>query len=519
MAASARTAQAPPPGVLRNATGDASSGRWFDVNNIRFRQGQIQPIGGNVAQPGAVTPDLIRDMISWHDNANARWCVMGTDTKLFAYRFDIQTLYDITPAGVGPLDPPGARVGYGLADYGENTYGTARDPSDIGVQDIAATMGDRWSLDTFGEDLLVVPTQDGRLYHWSPTTPTTLPALVTEAPTGNRGVIVTDQRHVVLLGAGGDPRNIAWSDQEAYHVWTPDVTNLAGSKRLQTQSYCMTAVKVGQGILIYTANDVHLMTYVGPPYGYGIAQIGAGCGPISLRAVVQIGSFVVWPGLQGFWAYAGNIQPFPSDVQDWMFSLVNRTMVGRVFGSPNPTFSELWWDWPDEGSLECNRYVAVNYNDPQRPWTIGTRARTAADPTGTMDYPLLGGPLGNGGALFLHEYGMLSNGASRALAGEIYAETGSIVLGEGDSRYHVKQLIFDAASTGDPGTGGLGFRFFVAEQPYADEFDTGLYTVMHDGLVDMRFSGRSARMRVEALNDQPWALGKMRLDIQKAGRR
>ena len=98
-----------------------------------------------------------------------------------------------------------------------------------------------------------MPTQDGHLFRWSPTTPTVLPALVAGAPVNNRGVIVTDQRHVVLLGAGGDPRNIAWSDQENPDVWMPDVTNLAGSKLLQTQSYAMTAMKVSDGMLIFTA--------------------------------------------------------------------------------------------------------------------------------------------------------------------------------------------------------------------------------------------------------------------------
>src|SRR5580765_923159 len=176
-----RVAQAPPPGVFRNATPEATPGHWWAINNIRFRQGQMQPIGGCVAQPNTTTSDLPRDLITSPDNNHVRWAAFGTDTKLWAYRFDLQTLYDITPAGVGPLDPPGARVGYGLADYGESTYGTARDPSDIGPQDIAATMGDRWSLDTFGERLLIVPTQDGHLFVWDPNTPTTLPAIVPNA--------------------------------------------------------------------------------------------------------------------------------------------------------------------------------------------------------------------------------------------------------------------------------------------------------------------------------------------------
>ena len=376
-----RIAQAPPPGVFRGATPEASSGKWFDVNLVRFRSGQIQPIGGNVAQPNTAVADLPRDLLTWHDNAAVRWAAFGTDNKLYAYSFNLQTLYDITPVDTGGLDAPGALVGYGLGDYGtDRPTAPSAMPADIGPQVIAATMGDRWSMDTFGEDLLIVPTQDGKLYRWTPTTPTVLPVLVPEAPINNRGVIVSDQRHVVLLGSGGDPRNIAWSDQENPDVWTPLVTNLAGSKLLQTQSYAMTAVKVSDGILIFTANDLHKMTYVGAPYAYGIVQIATGCGPISMRAVIGVGSFIAWPGLQTFWMYNGNVQPLKCDVQDWFFSLVNRQMIGRVFGSPNPSFTELWWDWPDEGAQECNRYIAVNYSDANMPWTIGVRSRTAGDP-------------------------------------------------------------------------------------------------------------------------------------------
>ena len=484
---------------------------------VRFRGGQLQPIGGNVWLTGSAANEPIRDILTWHDNAGVRWAAFGTDIWLYAYRFDTQAIFNITPAGVGPLDPPGALDGYGLGDYGEETYGTARDPGDIGPQDIAATMGDRWSMDTFGQDLLVVPTQDGHLYRWTPVTPTVLPVIVAGAPDQNRGVIVTDQRHVVLLAAGGDPRKIAWSDQENPNVWLADVTNLAGDKMLVTQSYAMTAVKVSDGILIFTANDAHKMVYVGAPYAYGISQIATGCGPISPRAVVGIGSFYAWPGVQTFWSYQGNVQPLKCDVQDWFYSLVNRSLVGRVFGSPNPAFTELWWDWPDEGSLETNRYIALNFADLAHPWIIGVRARTAADPSGTMDYPILAGALGEYHSLYLHEWGWTDNGVPRAPYGLIYAESGNIVAGEGDKRLHVTQLVFDADGPPDV----LGYRFFPREQPHdvESEYDTGLYTEIHGGLMDVRFSGRSIRMRMEATSDGPWAVGRPRLEAKGGGRR
>jgi len=511
-----RIPQAPPPGVVRNATPEATIGRWWDTNNIRFRGGQIQPIGGNVAIPGTNVSAPVRDLLTWHDNSRIRWAAFGTDTGLYAYRFDTDTLHDITPTGVGPLDPPGALNGYGLGDYGESTYGTARDPSDIGPQDISATMGDRWSMDTFGERLLIVPTQDGHLFEWDPNTPTVLPTIVTAAPVSNRGVIVTDQRHVVLYGAGGDPRAIAWSDQEDYTVWAPTAVNMAGDKLLATQSYAMTAIKIADSILLFTGNDLHKMTYVGPPYAYGIVEIASGCGPISPRSVVRIGSNVAWPGLQTFWGYAGAVQPLKCDVDDWFFSLVNRQMVGRVFGSPNPAFSEIWIDFPDEGANECNRYIAVNYADASRPWTIGVRNRTAADATGTMDNPILAGPAGSGACLYIHEYGWLEDGVPRAPIGSVYAESGSVVMGEGDTRFHVRQIILDAA-TAEPDM--IGYRFALREQPQGEEHDTGLYTEVHGGLMDVRFSGRHIRMRMEALKDGPFAVGRPRLQARKGGRR
>jgi hypothetical protein len=515
-----RAPQAPPPGIVRNATAEASAGRWFDGNNVRWRGEVLQPIGGNILLPGSACAELPRDVLTWHDNAGNRWAAFGTDSRLYAYSFHLLTLTDITPAGVGGIEVPGGFAGYGLNTYGTDLYGTTRSSTAV-PPGIIGNLGDSWAMDTFGEDLLVVPTQDGSLYRWSPLTPATPAALVTAAPTHNRGVIVTDQRHVVLYGAANDPRRVAWSDQENPDLWTPDVTNLAGSLQLQTQAVALAACKVASGVLIFTTNDVHMLSYVGAPYAYGLAQIGAGCGPLSARAVVSIGNMVAWPSWQNFWMYSGTVQVFPCDVKDWFFATINASKGGLTFGSANPQFAEMWWDWPDEASQECSRTIAVNYASPTHPWTIGRRTRTAADRLGTMNYPVLGGPGADGtggGALYQHEFGMLDNGAPRAAAGEVYIESGAIVIGEGDKRFHVKQVVIDAVT--DPANPAFGYRFLAKEQPFDTvEYDTGLYTAIHNGLMDVRFSGRSVRMRVEATRDVPWEVGRPRLDVVPAGLR
>ena len=205
-----RVAQAPPPGVFRNATPEATPGRWYDSNIVRFRGGQLQPIGGNVALASAVVPDLPRDMLTWHDNAGVRWAAFGTDSKLFAYRFDTQALYDITPAGVGPLDPPGAldrlrprrlrrgrlRHGAILVRYRPAGYRRHHGRS---LVDGYVRRGSAGRADAGRAPVSLVPAHaNGAARHRG------------GRADQNRGVIVTDQRHVVLLAAGGDPRKIAW---------------------------------------------------------------------------------------------------------------------------------------------------------------------------------------------------------------------------------------------------------------------------------------------------------------------
>jgi len=506
----------PPPGCKRGATPDVISNAWWDMNWVRFRSGQLIPIGGWVTLNGTYVDSPPRDIITWHANLTGRWAAIGTDNRLYAFRFDTETLYDITPAGVGPLDPPGAILGWGIGNFGAETYGTARDPSNVVPSDASGTMGDWWSLALFGQDLLVVPTQHGGLFRWSPDTPSTPAALVAGAPGQNRGVLVTDERHVVLIGAGGNMRNVAWCSQEDPNTWAPGPSNTAGDLLLETEGRPLLARRVVGGNLIWTDNDVHQLTYAGQPYVYGLHKIAANCGLISPRAPSFCGAQVVWPSVQGFFGYeGGSVNPVQCDVGDWFFSMINRSMIGRIYGYGNAEYREHWWHFPDEGSTECNRYVAVNYADRGNPWIIGQLDCTAGDTMGAMIRPICGmGMPGGGGALRLHEFGWTDDGTSRV--GMIYAETANLDIGEGDERFGVTQIEHDYAGPYQQ----VAYRFFCRERAGDIEYQAGPYPIIRtDGLVDTRFSARRARMRIEAIQDGPWALGVTRLNLVPGGKR
>jgi len=83
------------PGIDKQNTQYGAEGGWVDCDNIRFRYGQPEKIGGWTA---AVTNTLIgvaRDIHSYTDLAGDSFAGIGTDRKLYIY-FD-NNFYDITP--------------------------------------------------------------------------------------------------------------------------------------------------------------------------------------------------------------------------------------------------------------------------------------------------------------------------------------------------------------------------------------------------------------------------------------
>jgi len=187
-------------------------------------------------------------------------------------------------------------------------------------------------------------------------------------------------------------------------------------------------------------------------------------------------------------------------------------MVGRIFGSPNAQFAEHWMHFPDEGSTECNRYVAMNYVSPNREWIIGQIARTAADPRQSMARPVL---TTTDGKVMLHEFGWSDDGQPRFA--QIYAETGTYALGDGeDQRMTIKQIIQDFTGPQDR----VGYRFAFWEEPNGPEYDSGTIPITNNtGRTDMGdgFSCRGMRMRIEALSDGPFAVGMTRLRARASG--
>jgi hypothetical protein len=484
-----------PAGQYRNGTDLMSQGRWRDINLVRWHEDALRPVGGWRQRASVDINGVVRSMIAWEENDGLRQTAAGTYNNLYVISAN-GTATEITPSGLtaGRIDA-NINTSYGGGFYGNEEYGLPRSDTET---ILPATT---WSLENWGEYLLAMSSDDGKLYEWQGNTATDA-ALIANAPTGCTGMMVTEERFVVCFGAGGDPRKVQWSEREDNTVWSPLATNEAGDINIQTNGVILAGLRTRGQSLILTSEDAHTLTYAGPPFVYGTARVGNSCGLIAARAAASVDNGVIWMGLRGFFVYSGGrVQSIPCDVADYVFSDINSDQRSKVSCVVNSAWNEIWWFYPSSDSTECDRYVA--YDFVESIWITGEMDRTAGVDRGVFRYPMF---IDSSGELYEHEIGY-SYGSSTP-----YAETGPISIGAGDNLMSVVELIPDEKTQGD-----VSATFKTRFYPNGAESQYGPFSMSNP--TSVRFQGRQVRMRVEGSVATDWRVGIMRLDARQGGRR
>lgn len=476
-----------PPGVFKNGTEYQSKGRWNNSNLVRWFEGTIRPVGGWRKRTEAQLSGMARGLINWRDNSNNRRIAIGTHSKLYVLS-ESNTLTDITPTGFTVGDANAVqKIGYGYSTYGSYAYGVAR--PDLGSVTPATT----WSLDTWGEYLVGCSSKDGKLLEWQLDTGADAAAL-TNAPTSCTGLVVTQERFVFALGADGNPRRVAWCDQENNTVWTPLATNQAGDFELTTVGSLQCAKRIRGTTILFTDVDVHTATYIGPPYIYSFERVGTGCGVISKQAVAATDNACIWMAGSGFWMFDGFVKPLPSDVSDYVYSNLNTTQASKVYCVHNSAYGEIWWYYPSLSSNEVDSYVTYNYREGH--WAIGTLVRTCGTDRGIFSNPIL---VDADGYVYEHEVG--NNYDSQT----IFAESGPIELGVGDRTMSLTGMIPDEKTAGD-----VKASFSTKFYPNATKYDYGPYTLSSP--TSIRLTGRQIAVKIQGNVNTDWRVGVIRFD-------
>jgi hypothetical protein len=413
--------------------------------------------------------------------------------------------------------------GYGLGGWGE--------PSTVSNVTLEAR---QWSLDNFGEDLIATQLNGGT-YRWDTSSGTgTRAAIVANAPTTSRlSLVSTPDRHLVLLGTEntiGTPSSqddllIRFSDQENITTYQPTAENTAGSLRIADGSRIMAAERSRGQILIWTDTSLHSMQFIGPPFTFGLRQLGGNCGIIGSHAGVDINGVSYWMSQDSFYLFDGSVKKLPCSVEQFVFNNLNQTGSENAFAGHNGEFNEILWFYARTGSDQINAIVAYNYVEGT--WWTGTLTRTSWIDREVYDNPIGTQYLANTTAnnetilgltsgatqIYLHEQGNDADGQ----AIEAFLKSGAVQIGQGDDFSFVSKLIPDIQN--QSGTLNLDFEFLRYPND-ANAVTKSTSFTSGTEKVDLRGRGRQFTANIVSnTTGTAWRLGTMRFDIQPDGRR
>ena len=393
-------------------------------------------------------------------------------------------IYEISPGRGASV----AEGGYGDGDYGDDAYGTPRvDTTEVQPATV-------WVTDTFGQYINTVRDDHGTIYDWQLNVSNRLTA-VANAPTAS-ALVTTNEGFLLALGAGGNERKVQWCDQADNTLWTPAATNQAGSRLIETNGSLMCGIRVSGATLILTSRDAQLARYTADVNVFAFNQLADGCGAISRNAVAAIGDVAIWMGNGQFWIYNGFVQPMRCEVEDFIFSNMNRTQSAKVHCVVNSEFSEIIWWFVSDASTDIDKYVKYNIND--NVWDIGTVSRTAAVDRGVFEYPIY---IDGSGNILEHEVGWNYDSETPP-----FAEGGPLEIGNGDRFSRALRIIPDEKTSGD-----VTMTFKTRLYPNGTETSYGPYSAGTP--TDVRFQARSFRIRYDTNVLGDWRVGSPRIEI------
>lgn len=455
-----------------------------------------------------IKPEIPIGMYSYKANNGEEILAIGTRAGVNVLYND--TWYDITPSGfIG--DDVITSTGYGAYHYGVEDWGDERSTSALNFDTKS------FSFDNWGEHLVFCFAGDGKLYQWRPNagggSPDTIATAITNAPTGCQAVVVSNERHLIAIGANGDPRKIAWSDREDNTNWTSTARNTAGDLQIPTGGKANYAVKWQNDIIIFTDVGINRLYYTGSPFVYGIQDAGVNCKAISARSITSAGGFLSWISENSFFSFDGTLRELKSDVHDYIFDNIQVNTQKSTFGTHNIDFNEIWWFFPvgDVDQLTPNKYVIWNYID--NVWSIGSIDRSCWVDQGVFNYPI---SCDSNGFVYEHDKRPLFNSPGLDDNQVPFAVTGPLEIGNGDRLAQVNQILPDEESNSLP---GITIGFTGKNTPLGTETDFGNFTFETDGYTDARFTARQLSMKVTGSLTQDFQVGNIRLDIKPRGRR
>jgi len=399
----------------------------------------------------------------------------------------------------------------------------------------------RWSLDNFGEDLIAT-VLNGGTYIWDKSLgPDARATQISGAPTKSRfSLVSTPDRHLLNFGTESEIGNtnsqddllIRFSDQENISQFQPTSENTAGSLRIADGSRIVGSVRSRGAILVFTETALQALQYIGPPFTFGLRQLGQNCGLIGQDAAIDLNGIVYWMSQDAFYLFDGSVKKMPCTVQQYVFNDFSPTASQNVFVGHSGEFNEIFWFYASNGSDQLNRSVFYNYQE--QTWWTGSLVRTSWLDREVFDEPLatqynpnlvsnvnssIQGLTEGASVIYQHETGndaQDANGTTTAITS--YLKSGAVSLDTGDNFAFIRRFIPDFQNQSGNVSVNFEFKRYPNDTTPTSSLNADVSPTTDK--VDMRGRGRhfTANIVSNATGDN-WRMGTIRFDLQPDGGR
>ena len=358
-----------------------------------------------------------------------------------------------------------------------------------------------------------------------------------DVPLSQNFFLISDaSRFVICFGTNDigssvvNPMLVRWSDQEDPTMWTPSITNQAGSVTLSHGSTIVTALQSRQEILVFTDQAVYSLQYLGPPYVWGTQLLADNISIAGPNAAVIGSGVTYWMGIDKFYKYDGRIQTLRCDLLRHIYSDINPLQYDQVVAGTNEGFNEIWWFYCSANSNTIDRYAIYNYTEDI--WYYGSMARTAWLDTGLRSFPMAATYTYN---IVNQESGVDDNETGTALPIEASITSAQFDIGDGHNFAFVYRMIPDMTFRGSTGGTTPSVTMYLqglnnsgsgitqtgnAAVSYTGTAPSVINVDEFTGQLYIRIRGRQMQMKITstALGVQ-WQLGAPRIDLRQDGRR
>ena len=417
--------------------------------------------------------------------------------------------------------------GWGTGTWSASTWGTARTTSNTTIE------ARQWSLDNFGEDLIAT-VLNGGTFKWDLSAGVgTRAVAIPNAPTKSRSNLVsTPDRHLLLFGTqptigtvGQDDLLIRFSNQEDIETYAATAENTAGSLRIADGSRIIGATRSRGAIMVWTDTSLHALQFIGPPFTFGLRQLGQNCGLIGQHAAIDINGNSYWMSQSSFYVFDGSVKKLPCTVEQAVFSNISITASENAYVGHNDEFNEIIWFYASANATRIDRQVTYNYIE--NTWWTGSLDRTTwIDrevfqvpigteylPSGTGNVSVIQGLTSGASVIYQHETGNDADGAAMTA----FITSGAVGITEGEDFAFVRRYIPDIQN--QSGTLNMDLNFLDYPNDTTATTKSSSFTSSTDK-VDLRGRGRQFTANIVSnTTGTAWRLGTIRFDIQPDGRR